>query len=67
MGFLPAATPDPNNQYDKCDHGRHLTRRCVGLTQDPADTYCPAGSFVIFQPMERDLAVDVSNLCNISI
>lgn len=45
MGFLPAATPDPNNQYDKCDYGRHLTRRCVGLTQDPADTYCPAGFF----------------------
>lgn len=45
MGFLPAATPDPNNQYDKCDHGRHLTSRCVGLTLDPADTYCPAGFF----------------------
>ncbi|XP_078334106.1 uncharacterized protein LOC144625778, partial [Crassostrea virginica] len=31
----PVATPDPNNEFDKCDYGRHLSPRCVGEAVDP--------------------------------
>lgn len=51
--LLPAATPDTNNLYDKCDYGRLLTRSCVGLTPDPAGTYCPAG-YVFYVPTDGE-------------
>nr|XP_034328201.1 uncharacterized protein LOC105319544 [Crassostrea gigas] len=47
-----AATPDPNNGFDKCDFGRHLTKRCVGRTSDP-QLRCPA-DFFCYTPVDGE-------------
>nr|XP_011415432.2 uncharacterized protein LOC105319545 [Crassostrea gigas] len=48
-----AANPDPNNEFDKCDFGRHLTKRCVGETMDPQLSVCPTG-FFCFTPVDGE-------------
>lgn len=57
---FPAATPDPNNEFDKCDFRRHLTKRCVGETLDPKLSVCPTG-FFCFTPVDGEGPCCLSN------